>query len=213
MIYNVSADPREKLKVGAFLRPVANEAGEKPEQFFLNPALRDLGPLAEQDVANLASTHRIEIAQKVEKALPAPGGFDHNRLTIMSDALRHAIETIEPDRHQFIDIPQVFSRTSKADVPGKWCVAHVYQEARTVDLERSKLNVTVLKHLDNKEILSLFATTAGNRVVYETAADGRHLWRDDITKDIFCDQEFKDKISEYFPDSGIAFLPCTVLPK
>jgi hypothetical protein len=93
-------------------------------------------------------------------------------------------------------------------VEGRWFAMYVYTETPTIDLEKSELNETVLPHLDNRKIYTLTTLRPECRIVDPQAAEGRHLWRDEVTKNIFCDGRFKRAVEERLPDSGISFETC-----
>lgn len=121
------------------------------------------------------------------------------------------VEELDPGKHQIIEIANHWSKSDQVEIPGDYYLVNVYQTARTVDLEHTKLNRFVQRGT-GINIVMLDSLTPETCTVYKSASEGRHLWRDDQAGAVFCSQEFRDRAKALQGGSGcVRFIETTVV--
>lgn len=128
---------------------------------------------------------------------------------VVSDRVADVIERLEPEQHDLIPIPNVWSLGSQQRVDRQLYFLNVYAEARTVDLEGSQ-TANEVRGSDGMAVTFLISLTPETSVVFASAADGRHLWRDDVTKATFMSETMVAALKEA-DVRGFRFKDCTVI--
>ncbi|WP_373280060.1 imm11 family protein [Palleronia salina] len=128
----------------------------------------------------------------------------------MSQRVANIVRQFEPDWHDIVEIPRMWSFGSQQRIERPYFFINVHVTARTVDMERSNITRTRVKKTNN-EILSLGSVQPKENVfVYAEASDDRHLWRDDRTLATFMSEDLVQALKAA-DVRGFDFMECTVI--
>lgn len=78
-------------------------------------------------------------------------------------------------------------------------------------MEKSQIDWIVRK-ADGRKIAFLDSISAENSIIYEDSEGGRHLWRDDITRETFMSETLVEALRGANV-SGFDFLKCTAVKR
>lgn len=127
---------------------------------------------------------------------------------VVSAEIATVIEKLEPGLHDIIEIPRMWSLSSGREITRKFCFLHVYQTAKTIDLERSNAFKRI-RPSTKQEYYYLQAMTPEDCVVLPGPTKTRHLWRDEIIpSEAFMSDRLKSEI-EKLGVRGFKFLATT----
>jgi hypothetical protein len=133
-----------------------------------------------------------------------------SREIVISQRVADIIRQFEPDLHDIVQIPRMWSLGSQQRIERPYFFINVHATARTVDMERSKVTQTRVKKT-GEEIVTLGTVQPKENVfVYAEASDNRHLWRDDLTLATFMSQALVEALKAASV-RGFDFKECTVI--
>ncbi|SLN67521.1 hypothetical protein ROA7450_03612 [Roseovarius albus] len=182
MIYRPFVE-RERFDTGLWWsdNPYEEVSQANPRQTMnLDILLAD--PLTEKNKAFVAR-HWAVVSGEIDRLGDAFQGFD-TRDIVVGGNVAQAIDKLEPGVHDLIPIPNVWSLGSQQRVERKFYFLNIYATTRTVIMEKSDTSGGIRK-TDGKRWKSLSAIAPECCHVLAEAADGRHLWRDDLTRAVF----------------------------
>ncbi|SPJ28086.1 imm11 family protein [Falsiruegeria mediterranea] len=134
--------------------------------------------------------------------------FDEKN-AVISQRVADIIRQFEPDLHDIVQIPRMWSFGSQQRIERPCYFINVHATARTVDMGRSQIAQITQKNT-GREVIRLRALTKEACVVLADAAHGRHLWRDDITLATFMSEELVRALKSA-EVRGFNFKECTVI--
>jgi len=134
--------------------------------------------------------------------------FDEKN-AVISKKVADIIRQFEPDLHDIVPIPRMWSLGSQQRIERPYFFINVHVTVRTVDMERSSIARIVQKNT-GRRVIRLRALTKEACVVIAEASDGRYLWRDDLTLATFMSEQLVVAL-EAADVRGFDFMECTVI--
>lgn len=133
-----------------------------------------------------------------------------SRAIVVSQKVAEIIRQFEPDLHDIVRIPRMWSLGSQQRIERPYFFINVHVTARTVDMKRSKVTRDRVKSTGEEFVKLGTVQPKENVFVFAEASDGRHLWRDDLTLATFMSEDLAQalKAAEV---RGLDFKECTVI--